>query len=175
MTKYVKFISETEVETVPKDKDGIFNYDLDISRITEDGYKPLIEEEEPIGTNRRYNIRFREDTDSVVKFVNWLETEEEYEQRIANERREYLDNLSLTSADVERAIYADKGMNFKDLVEMLQQMEVPGLDIKQLDIELRANDFFRNHPYISMIGNILGYTSEDLDFLFEYKAFPVKE
>lgn len=100
----------------------------------------------------------------------WGFTEEE----IAQKERERLDNLSLTGSDVERAIYADKGMDFNDLIEYVK-VHAPTMDIKALKIELGANDFFRKHPYINQIGQLLGYTSDDLDYLFENKALPIKE
>lgn len=100
----------------------------------------------------------------------WGYTEEEIEQA----ERERLDNLSLTGSDVERAIYADKGMDFNDLIEYVK-VHAPTIDTKALKIELGANDFFRKHPYINQIGKLLGYTSDDLDYLFENKVLPVKE
>lgn len=100
----------------------------------------------------------------------WGFTEEE----IAQEERERLDNLSLTKADVERAIYADKGMDFDDLIEYVK-VHAPTIDIKALKIELGANNFFRKHPYINQLGELLGYTSDDLNYLFENKVLPIKE
>ena len=175
MTQYVRFISVTEVEPVPQDKNGIFNYNTNIELITHDGYKPLIEVELPVGTLRKYEINYTENEDDITESIHWLETEEEYEQRLIDERRAYLDSLSLTAADVERAIFAAKGMDFEDLIALIEERGIPGLNIKQLRIELRANNFFRNHPYINLIGTFLGYTSEDLDYLFEHKTFSTVE
>ena len=106
--------------------------------------------------------------------LDGIELNPNYEEIKAQEERERLDNLSLTKADVERAIYADKGMDFDDLIEYVKA-NVPTMDIKALKIELGAKDFYRKHPYINQLGQLLGYTSDDLDYLFENKVLPVKE
>lgn len=93
-----------------------------------------------------------------------------YEKEQAQRERERLDMLSLTAADVERAIYKAKGMDFDDILEMIK--DNPTIDFKALKIELKANNFFRGNPYVEQIGTLLGYTSEDLDYLFENKEFP---
>ena len=112
-----------------------------------------------------YYICYRDNyTDGTVN--------ENYKEQTAAEERARLDALSLTAADVERAIYKAKGMDFDDLIEAVK--DVPGMDIKALKIELRANNFFRNHPYINQIGALLGYSSDDLDYLFLHKEFPIK-
>ena len=85
--------------------------------------------------------------------------------------RDRIDNLTLTGADVERAIYHAKGMDFDDILELVAKNPPEGLDIKALKIELKANNFVRKHPYINIIGGLLGYTSDDLDYLFENKGF----
>lgn len=98
----------------------------------------------------------------------------QFEEIKVQEERERIGNLSLTKSDVERAIYADKGMDFNDLIEYVK-VHAPTMDIKALKIELGANNFFRKHPYINQLGKLLGYTSDDLDYLFENKVLPVKE
>ena len=114
--------------------------------------------------------------------------------------------LSLTAADVERAIYKAKGMDFEDIIDMVQkynqhletlksdyaqklaqynelssemqsEQEKPKepegsfIDVKALKIELKANNFYRGNPYVEQIGILLGYTSDDLDYLFINKSF----
>ena len=59
--------------------------------------------------------------------------------------------------------------------------QLPTVDIKGLAIEFRANNFYRGavdkdgHRIIDMVGAILGYTPEDMDYLFEHKQLPVHE
>ena len=93
---------------------------------------------------------------------NAAETEEEKAIRIAN--------LSLTAADVERAIYKAKGIDFDDIVEIIEELneaEAANIDIKALKIELKANYFYRGNDYVNQIGTILGFTSTQLDNFFE--------
>ena len=78
--------------------------------------------------------------------------------------------LTLTAADVERAIYKAKGIDFDDIIELVK--DNPNIDVKALKIELKANNFYRGNPYVEQIGTILGYTSSDLDYLFQNKEFP---
>ena len=75
--------------------------------------------------------------------------------------------LKLTAADVERAIYKAKGIDFEDIVATLESTQPAGLDIKALKIELKANNFYRGNPYIDAVGTILGLTTEQLDEFFE--------
>ena len=85
--------------------------------------------------------------------------------------------LNLTAADVERAIYKAKGMDFDDIVTLVEQYnqtepmsetgESTSIDIKALKIELRANNFYRGNPYIDMVGTLLGFTTTQLDEFFE--------
>ncbi|MBQ3641497.1 DUF2977 domain-containing protein [bacterium] len=88
----------------------------------------------------------------------------DYEQEQAQKERERKGNLFLTAADVERAIYKDKGIDFDDILSMLDNY--PQIDKKAVKIELKANNFYRGNPYVEQIGAILGYSSEQLDYLF---------
>ena len=103
-----------------------------------------------------------------------LRDTEEYQAKKEAERQEEIDNLCLTGADVERAIYKDKEMDFDDLIEYVKT-NVPTMDVKALKIELKANNFYRSHPYICKLGALLGYSSEELDYLFQFKELPPKE
>ena len=80
--------------------------------------------------------------------------------------------LHLTAADVERAIYKVKGIDFEDIIAQLEVMPLaegqePLVDIKALKIELKANNFYRGNPYVNVIGGLLGFTTEQLDEFFE--------
>lgn len=123
-------------------------------------------------TNGTHNIEeIESDTEGNKRFQivkNPEPTEEEIAQRKAQ--------LNLTAADVERAIYKAKGMDFDDVVAIVEQYnqtelisetgESTSIDIKALKIELRANNFYRGNPYIDMVGTLLGLTSEQLDEFF---------
>lgn len=56
MTKYVKYISETQIEYPPRNKDNIINYDLDVEQLIADGYKEFVPAEKEIG--KAYNITY---------------------------------------------------------------------------------------------------------------------
>ena len=108
-----------------------------------------------------YNeIKYKVVDGELVLNPNWEEEEEEQKQ-------EKLSMLNLTSADVERGIYKAKGMDFDDIITLVEKSEAVGLDIKALKIELKANNFYRGNPYVNAVGKILGFTKEQLDKFFE--------
>ena len=90
----------------------------------------------------------------------WGYTEEEKAQK----ERERIGMLSLTRADVERALYKSKGIDFDDVIELVK--DNPEIDIKALKIELKANNFYRGNPYINQIGALLNLNPDNLDYLF---------
>ena len=107
----------------------------------------------------------------------WGYTEEEKQQQ----ERQRKDAMMLTPSDVERALYySELHMDFDDLKALIAQ-QLPTVDIKGLAIEFRANNFYRGavdkdgNRIIDMVGAILGYTPEDMDYLFEHKQLPVHE
>lgn len=97
----------------------------------------------------------------------------------AAEEAERIAMLNLTAADVERAIYRAKGIDFEDVLKLVEASQPSplagegagtageGLDIKALKIELKANNFYRGNPYIDAVGTLLGFTKKQLDEFFE--------
>ena len=90
----------------------------------------------------------------------------------AQEEAQKIAMLNLTAADVERAIYKAKGLDFEDIIALIeaQPLNEDGeaiLDIKALKIELKANNFYRGNPYINQVGTLLGLTSQQLDEFFK--------
>ena len=105
----------------------------------------------------------------------WGYTEDEKQQQ----ERQRLDFLILTPSDVERALYySPLQMDFNDLKALIAE-KAPQIDLKGLAIEFRANNFYRGavdkdgNRIIDIVGAILGYTPEDMDYLFEHKQLPV--
>lgn len=103
---------------------------------------------------------------------NELVINPDYEQQQAQKEAERIAMLNLTGADVERAIYKAKGMDFDDIITFLEAQPLseegqPVVDIKALKIELKANNFYRGNPYIDIVGTILGFTKQQLDEFFE--------
>ena len=97
----------------------------------------------------------------------------DYEAKQAQAEAERIALLYLTGADVERGIYQAKGMDFEDILEMVETLvfadatQVQGIDVKALRIELKANHFYRGNPYVTAVGTLLGFTGEQLDKFFE--------
>ena len=101
------------------------------------------------------------------------------DDEIAIKERQRLDSLMLTPADVERALYKEKQMDFEDLKSLIAQ-QLPQIDTKALSIEFRAKDFYRGAMYnnlrlFDVVGALLGYTPSDMDYLFESKELPTSE
>lgn len=88
------------------------------------------------------------------------------EQKVREEIQR-IAQLNLTAADVERAIYRAKGMDFDDVVALVENSRTSEIDVKALKIELKANNFYRGNPYIDAVGTLLGFTKTQLDEFFE--------
>ena len=85
--------------------------------------------------------------------------------QVAQEERNRKDMLALTRCDVLKALYQAKGITPNDIKALLK-------DNVEALIELEyAQNFYRGHPMIKTIGEQLGFTSDDLDYLFENKKF----
>lgn len=100
-----------------------------------------------------------------------------WEEEKARKERQRLDSLTLTPADVERALYKAKQMDFEDLKALIVE-QIPTIDIKGLSIEFRAKDFYRGAEasgirLFDVVGALLGYTPDDMDYLFKNKELPV--
>lgn len=132
----------------------------------------------------------REELEKALKFIEYtdiIETDVNYQLyngqyltsgEIEIKERERFDALTLTPADVERALYKAKTMDFEDLKALIAE-QLPQVDMKALAIEFRAKDFYRGAQAGSIrlfdtIGALLGYSTDDMDYLFEYKELPEK-
>ena len=118
------------------------------------------------------------ETDRPIEDFEFADTPE-WEEKQRQKERERLDALTLTPSDVERALYKAKGMDFDDLKALIQR-EIPTLDMKQLAIEFRANNFYRGVEIngirlIDAVGALLNYTPSDMDTLFLTKELPIDE
>lgn len=121
----------------------------------------------------------------MMKYATVEETDVDYQlyngeyltpEEVAERERQRLDALTLTPADVERALYKAKGMDFEDLKALIAE-QIPTVDLKGLSIEFRAKDFYRGAVANGMrlfdvVGQLLGYSSDDMDYLFVYKELP---
>lgn len=102
-----------------------------------------------------------QETETHLNAMEYTEKESQQQER------ERLDMLFMTGSDVERAIYKVKGMDFDDILAMVK--DNPTIDVKALKIEFKANNFYRGNPYISQVGTLLGFTSEQMDRFFDTK------
>ena len=114
-------------------------------------------------------LEIKEVEEGYVIYDFELMTVEEMEEMKAKKERERLDMLFMTGSDVERAIYKVKGIDFDDILAMVK--DNPTIDAKALKIEFKANNFYRGNPYISQVGTLLGFTSEQMDRFFDTKDF----
>ena len=123
--------------------------------------KPYTEEQRIkfiIEQNHRLNYSIEE---QPTKHVALGLTQEELNQQERNRK----DMLALTRCDVLKALYKAKGITPNDIKALLK-------DNVEALIELEyAQNFYRGHPMIKAIGEQLGFTSDDLDYLFENKKF----
>lgn len=123
---------------------------------------------------RKRGLKIKESTTSIQAY----DLSEEEKKEI-----EYKDiaMLNLTGADVERGIYKATGMDFDDILKMVEKLSTTilneetgeiiqqglNIDIKALKIEFKANNFYRGNPYVDQIGELLGFTKEQLDDFFK--------
>ena len=89
----------------------------------------------------------------------------DYETEEEEKKREIINHLSLTKREVFLALYNDKGLTPDDIRNQIQDTTA----LIEFDY---ASEYFRGNPLIDSIGLMLGYTSEDLDYLFEHKELP---
>ena len=90
----------------------------------------------------------------------------DWEKEKALKERERINQLSLTKREVFLALYKDKGITPEQLKSQITEPEA------LIELEY-ANDYFRGNPLINLIGQSLGYSSDELDYLFENKKLPV--
>lgn len=98
----------------------------------------------------------------------YFEDDPEYIAKKEQDEREQIAQLSLTKREVFLALYRDKGITPEQIRSQITNPEA----LIEFDY---ANDYFRGNPLIDVIGQSLGYTAEQLDYLFKYKELPTVE
>lgn len=87
-----------------------------------------------------------------------------WEEKEALKEAERIAKLKLTKREVFLALYKDCGVTPEQIKS--------GITDNEALIEFEyANEYYRGNPLIDIIGNSLGYSKEELDYLFEYKNF----
>lgn len=123
--------------------------------------KPYTEEERVgfiVQQNHRLGYKIEE---TKTALQAWGYTQKEIEQQ----ERERIAQLSLTKREVFLALYNDKGTTPEQIKAKIQTPEA------LIEFEY-ATEYYRGNPLIDSIGKLLGYTSKQLDYLFENKEFP---
>lgn len=152
------------------------NVDMTVSEVYEVGD---IKEGYIIITDEQADI-IEKDMDYFIIDGDKLIENPNYQEDKAKRTRRELDSLTLTPSDVERALLSARGWDFDDLKSYLKnEKDYSDLQIKAIGIELRAKDFYRgatlkgtNIRIVDTIGGLLGYSSDDMDYLFEHKQLP---
>lgn len=123
--------------------------------------------------------RYVEDIDCYIWNGSAIIENPDYEETKRQKERQRLDALTLTPSDVERALLAAKGMDFEDLkIYLKEEHGYTDLQIKAIGVELRAKDFYRGAEangirLFDTVGLLLGYTPDDMDYLFQNKTLPI--
>lgn len=122
------------------------------------------------------NIPITEDIYNNIKSYNYIDSELVYNENYAKEQEEIekqkeqerILKLSLTKREMFLALYKDKGLKPEDIRNQITDIEA----LIEFDF---ANSYYRGNPLVDKIGEKLGYSSFDLDYLFLNKSFPIKE
>ena len=134
----------------------------------------------PVSGENTFSVEIAQEVYNDFDRYMWNDTEivlnPNYEEEQRQKERQRLDALTLTPADVERALYKAKGMDFEDLKALIAQ-SIPNIDIKGIAIEFRAKDFYRGAVanglrLFDVVGALLGYSPADMDYLFQNKELP---
>ena len=137
-------------------------------------YETVLEEyEEPIfdedGNITGYETKTREvqvenGTKMVTVTLHYPIINPNYEAEQAQKEAERVGKLSLTKREVFLAIYKDKGITPEQIRAKITDTEA----LIEFDY---AEKYYRGNPLINVLGASLGYTKEQLDYLFEFKSF----
>ena len=117
-----------------------------------------------------YNVDRWEETNEeyVLDGDEYVLKNEEWEERQAQKEKERIAKLSLTKREVFLALYKAKGLT----PEMIRSQITDTEALIEFDY---ATEYFRFNPLIDKIGLMLGYSSDDIDYLFEHKQLPESE
>ncbi|MBE7710863.1 MAG: hypothetical protein E7Z92_01850 [Cyanobacteria bacterium SIG31] len=113
-----------------------------------------------------YNLDRIEETEKeyVLDGEEYVLKNEAWEEKQAQQEEERIAKLKLTKREVFLALYKDCGIT--------PQQIKSGITDEEALIEFEyANEYYRGNPLITTIGSSLGYSKEQLDYLFENKSF----
>ena len=112
-----------------------------------------------------YNVERWEETQDeyILDGDEYVIKDENWEQKQIQKERERISQLALTKREVFLALYNDKGITPEQIKAQITGPEA------LIEFEY-ANEYFRGNPLIDAIGQTLGYSSDELDYLFEHKT-----
>jgi hypothetical protein len=118
-----------------------------------------------VENNHQHGYEIRETEESIQA---WGLTQEEAEEEARRKEAERKAMLHLTKREVFLALYNDKGITPEQIKSQITEPQA------LIEFEY-ANDFYRGNPLIDVIGGMLGYSTEQLDYLFENGTLPVSD
>lgn len=157
---YAKLI-EGQLEFAPQNKGSIINYNANVELMIADGYKLFVEVERP-ETNRRYHIGYNETSSEIQEQIVYDETQEEADEREAQEEKERIGNLKCTKR-VLVLMLQELQYSWKDTIKPL----IYANDDAALEWELCV-ELERSNPLLDQLGAQLGISAEQIDNLFKY-------
>lgn len=111
-----------------------------------------------------YNLDKVEETELeyVLDGEEYVLKDEAWEEKQAKQEAERIAKLSLTKREIFLAIYQDKGITPEQIrAQITDQGALIEFDY--------AEKYYRGNPLIDVLGSALGYTKEQLDYLFQEK------
>ncbi len=104
---------------------------------------------------------------NIIEFKGkfYFEDDSEYLEQKEAEEQKRISELSLTKREVFLALYKDKGITPEQVKSQITSPQ----DLIEFEY---ATEYLRANPLIDKIGKMLGYTAQDLDYLFINKELP---
>lgn len=156
---------EAEIDVPDVDEEGNIIYIKVEKKITVIDYD---EEGNPIGEHTEIITVKIPQTHKENVTVHKPIIDADYEEKQKQKEKERIAKLALTKREVFLALYEAKGIT-PDMVRA-NITSTPAL----IEFDY-ATEYYRFNPLIDSIGGMLGYSSDDLDYLFINKEFPEKE
>lgn len=98
----------------------------------------------------------------------YLEDDPEYIAKKEQAEQERIAKLSLTKREVFLALYKAKGLTPEAIRSQITDTEA----LIEFDY---ATEYYRFNPLINQIGAMLGFSPEQIDYLFEHRELPVPD
>lgn len=126
--------------------------------------------------NHNKGLRIEESENAIYALEDWefLDNENiisnisEWEEEQIKAEAHRIAQLRLTKREIFLALYNDRGITPDEIRALIKD--------KKALIEFEyANEYYRGNSLIDTVGSLLGYSKEELDYLFEHKHFLEKK